>query len=195
MLILDFNGIVIANILTQKLEIDENLIRHMVLNSIRKYRFKYREYGDMVIVADGSGNWRKEYFPEYKAGRQKSRDESPFDWGKIFEINSKIQDELRDNFPYKVIKVHGCEADDVIAVLTQETQQFGKCEDVMIISSDKDFVQLLKYPNVKQFSPTTKKLVKDDDPETTLFQHIIKGDGSDGVPNIYMPNDFLNLVV
>jgi hypothetical protein len=185
MIIIDYNGIAIGNIVVQKLSIDENLIRHMILNSIRMYRKRYhKEFGEVVIVADGAKNWRKEVFPQYKYSRKEHRKESSIDWDEVFRITNMVRDEIRDNFPYKVMHVNGCEADDVIAALALETQEFGKYEPVMIISSDKDFIQLQKYDNIKQFSPITKKLVSHPNPRVYLMEHIFKGDGGDGVPNV-----------
>jgi len=185
MILIDFNGIAIGNVVVQRLSADENLIRHMILNSIRMYRQKFhREYGEVVIVADGAGNWRKDAYPQYKASRKKSRDESSIDWDEMFRIINMIRDEIRDNFPYKVMHQYGCEADDVIAQIAMETQEFGKHEPVMIVSADKDFIQLQKYDNIKQFSPMTKKYVKHDNPRLYMMEHIFRGDGGDGVPNV-----------
>ena len=185
MILIDYNGIAIGNVVVQRLAADENLIRHMILNSIRMYRQKFhREYGEVVIVADGAGNWRKEAYPQYKANRKKSRDESTIDWNEVFRIINMVRDEIRDNFPYKVMHQYGCEADDVIAQIALETQEFGKHEPVMIVSADKDFIQLQKYDNIKQFSPMTKKFVKHDNPRLYMMEHIFRGDGGDGVPNV-----------
>lgn len=185
MILIDFNGIAIGNVVVQRLSADENLIRHMILNSIRMYRQKFhREYGEVVIVADGAGNWRKDVYPQYKASRKKSRDESSIDWTEMFRIINMIRDEIRDNFPYKVMHQYGCEADDVIAQIALETQEFGKHEPVMIVSADKDFIQLQKYDNIKQFSPMTKKFVKHSNPRLYMIEHIFRGDGGDGVPNV-----------
>jgi len=185
MILIDFNGIAIGNVVVQRLSADENLIRHMILNSIRMYRQKFhREYGEVVIVADGAGNWRKDAYPQYKASRKKSRDESSIDWDEMFRIINMVRDEIRDNFPYKVMHQYGCEADDVIAQIAMETQEFGKHEPVMIVSADKDFIQLQKYDNIKQFSPMTKKYVKHDNPRLYMMEHIFRGDGGDGVPNV-----------
>lgn len=185
MILIDFNGIAIGNVVVQRLSADENLIRHMILNSIRMYRQKFhREYGEVVIVADGAGNWRKDAYPQYKASRKKSRDESSIDWEEMFRIINMVRDEIRDNFPYKVMHQYGCEADDVIAQIAMETQEFGKHEPVMIVSADKDFIQLQKYDNIKQFSPMTKKYVKHDNPRLYMMEHIFRGDGGDGVPNV-----------
>lgn len=184
MIIIDYNGIAIGNIVVQKIEPDENLIRHMILNSIRMYRQKFKEYGEVVIVGDGKGNWRKDVYPQYKHSRKKSRDDSKLDWQEVFRLTNLVRDELRDNFPYKVLHVEGCEADDVIAHVALTTQEFGNHEDVMIVSADKDFIQLQKYDNIRQYSPMTKKFVKDPNPRLYLQHHIMKGDAGDGVPNI-----------
>ena len=154
------------------------------------YNKKHRdEYGQVVICADGMNTWRKDFFPEYKAHRRKNRDESDQDWNEIFRILHTVRDEIRDYLPYKVIHMEGVEADDIIGTLVMQTQEFGMDEPVMIISSDKDFIQLQKYKNVKQWSPIQKKFVTDKNPRTYLFNHIMRGDSGDGVPNVLSADD------
>jgi len=177
--------VAISNILTQKLELREDFIRPMILNSIRLYRKKYiHEYGEVVIVADAGGNWRKDVFPEYKAKRNDIRDESPFDWDEVYRILNKIRDEIKENFPYKVIAIPRVEADDIIGTLVEHTQEFGNWEKVMIISSDKDFGQLQKYDNVSQYSYRTRKPIVIENPQQYLIEHVFRGDADDGVPNV-----------
>ena len=189
MILLDYSQIALSNIIVQKLN-DENMIRHMILNSIRMYNKKYRdEYGQMVICADGMNTWRKDYFPLYKAHRKKNRTESDQDWTEIFRILNLVRDEIKENLPYKVLHMEGLEADDIIGALAINTQEFGKNEPVMIISSDKDFIQLQKYSNVKQFSPIQKKMVSDPNPRSYMFEHIMRGDKGDGIPNVLSPDN------
>ena len=189
MILLDYSQIAISNIIVQKLN-DENMIRHMILNSIRMYNKKYRDqYGQMVICADGMNTWRKDFFPYYKAHRKKGREDSSQDWTEIFRILHLVREEIKENLPYKVIHLEGIEADDIIGALTMHTQEFGNNEPIMVVSSDKDFIQLQKYSNVKQFSPIQKKMVKDDNPRTYLFNHIMKGDSGDGIPNVLSDDD------
>lgn len=189
MILIDYSQIAISNIIVQKLN-DENMIRHMILNSIRMYNKRYRnDYGEMVICADGMNTWRKDFYPFYKANRKKNRDESSQDWTEIFRILHLVRDEIRDYLPYKVIHMEGVEADDIIGTLTMQTQEFGMGEPVMIISSDKDFIQLQKFSNVKQFSPIQKKLVTDPNPRMYLFNHVMRGDSGDGIPNVLSPDD------
>jgi 5'-3' exonuclease len=185
MIIIDYSGISIAPIVMGQAKFnDENLLRHMILNTIRMYRQKFKKYGEVVIVADAGGNWRKEVYPEYKIKRKQNREESKIDWDEAFRIINMVLSELKEYFPYKVIHQWGCEADDAIAEIVKWTQEFGNYEEVMIVSADKDFKQLQKYNNVHQYSPMTKKLIKVDNPRLELLEHILSGDTGDGVPNV-----------
>ena len=185
------NQIALANLMmnmkmNNNKTIDENMVRHMILNSIRMYRKEHHnEYGEVVLTWDSKHSWRRDYFPEYKASRRKGREESDLDWEDIFGTLNKIRNEIKQNFPYKYLEVFGAEADDIIGFLCEE----NKNEKIMIISGDKDFIQLQKYPNVTQWSPITKKQVNGFDPTIYLKEHILKGDTSDGVPNILSPDN------
>jgi 5'-3' exonuclease len=184
MIIMDFNGIAVGSIFANG-KLEEGMVRHMVFNTIRMYKTKFeKEYGETIIACDGANNWRRSWFPQYKASRRKSREKSDFDWDRAYEILNDLRTDIRENFPYKLVHIEGCEADDVIATLVEQTQEFGKNEDVMIISADKDFVQLQTYGNVRQFSPLTKKFVAEQNPNLFRQTHIFKGDTSDGVPNV-----------
>jgi 5'-3' exonuclease len=187
MIVVDYNGIAISSVVVQKLAIEEDLIRHFILNTLRMYNKKFRrDYGQMVIACDSS-TWRREYFPNYKFKRREGREKDEVEkanWAEIFRIINTVRDEIQENLPYRVVKVDGAEADDIIGALALETQEFGKHDDVMIVSADKDFVQLQKYKNVKQYSPMQKKFVTEKNPNTYLFEHVLKGDSGDGVPNV-----------
>ena len=190
---MDFSGIAVATIAVNKVN-DENMLRHMMLNSVRMYNKKFRDqYGQMIICCDGANNWRRGYFPQYKANRRKSRDDSGFDWAEAFRIMHKVKDEIKENFPYKVIHLEGCEADDIIGTMVEHTQEFGQYEEVMIVSSDKDFLQLQKYDNVRQWSHILKKEIKDPHPKLNLIDKILSGDTGDGIPNVLSgDNTFVN---
>ena len=167
-------------------ELSEDLVRHLILNSIRYYRSKFFEkYGEMIICCDSKHYWRKDYFPHYKASRKKDRESAGHDWNTIFECLNSVRDELKENFPYKVLEVYGAEADDVIATLVRSCK-LGELS--LILSSDKDFIQLHGY-QVDQFSPVAKKMINGDNPTQYLREHIIKGDRGDGVPNVLSPDD------
>jgi len=192
MIIFDYNQVAISNLMEQigssKTQVEESLVRHMILNTIRTYVKKFKEtHGPEVVIAcDNKNYWRRDIFPHYKAGRKKARDSSGHDWNTIFECLNKIRDELRDHSPYKVITVDTCEADDIIATLATK---YSATQKVMILSSDKDFAQLQRYPNVEQYSPILKKYIKEPLPLLQLKQLIIRGDKGDGIPNILSPDD------
>lgn len=170
------------------LKIEEDLVRHMVLNTLRSIHSKFKgKYGEMILCTDSNKYWRKEFFPYYKANRKKDRETSDVDWNALFKILNQLRDEIKDNFPYKVIRVVGAEADDVIGTLVKHFHD--KEDKILIVSSDKDFVQLQTYSNVEQFSPKTKNFVRNTDPKTYVFEHILKGDRGDGIPNFLSPDD------
>lgn len=192
MIIFDYQQIAISNLMEQigssKTPVDEGLVRHMILNTIRTYvkKFKNSHGPEVIIACDNRNYWRRDYFPHYKAGRKKARAASGHDWSSIFESLNKIREELKESSPYKVIDVDGAEADDIIGTLVQK---YSATEKIMILSSDKDFAQLQRYPNVEQFSPILKKFIKEPFPLVQLKQLIIRGDKGDGIPNILSSDD------
>jgi hypothetical protein len=190
---IDLNQVLIANLMqhlkmiTKTHELDEGLIRHMAINTIRSNVKQFKnKYPNIVLCCDNRHYWRKDYFPFYKSQRKHDREASGLDWHLIFETLNKIRDELKENFPYKVLDVHGAEADDIIAVLTARLSAHS---DVLILSSDKDFGQLQKYGNVTQYSPILKRFIKVDDPQRFIKEHILKGDRGDGIPNFLSPDN------
>ena len=186
MILLDYSQIVIANVMMNKKAMSEDFVRHAVLNTIRMYHHKFSdEYGQLIVCCDAPDNWRRDAFKYYKAQRKTTRDKSDFDWSELFRLLHKIREEISENFPYKVVYIDGAEADDIIATIVMNATK----EPVLILSSDKDFVQLQKYENVSQYSPLTKKFLNTDNPDNFLREHILRGDTSDGVPNFLSSDD------
>jgi 5'-3' exonuclease len=200
MILIDMNQIMISNLMMQLKgdALNENLVRHMVLTALRAFERQYSPtYGEVVLAYDSKHYWRKEAFPFYKQNRKKDREASNLDWNAIFEVLNKIRDEIKTFFPYKVVEVYGAEADDVISTLTtfqsyrniKLEKDGNKPEKVLILSGDKDFIQLQKFPFVKQYNPILKKEIKHDNPKEYILEHIIKGDKSDGIPNFLSDDD------
>ncbi len=192
MILVDMSQISVANVMmhlnmNKTTKPDEAMVRHMILNSLRMYRSRFgKEYGELVLCFDSRHYWRRDHFPNYKAGRKKTRENSNLDWDSIFSCLNEIKQELKDYFPYKHLEVYGAEADDIIATLCLELEfDNGK---TLILSGDKDFIQLHKFKNVYQYSPITKKFINGVDPEEYLTEHILKGDTSDGIPNVLSPD-------
>ena len=197
-ILMDLNQVMIANLMAQignhqNAEVDENMLRHMILNTIRFNRKKFKdEFGELIICADAHGYWRKNAFPYYKANRKKDRDKSELDWNAIFASLNKIREELKEVFPYKVIRVDHAEADDSIGTIIRHVgQDMAIGEQYLILSGDKDYRQLHGFANVKQYDPVQKKWVEEKDPAGYLHEHIIRGDKGDGIPNVLSPDNCL----
>lgn len=198
MILVDLNQVLLAGLMAQianqkpKVKLEEDLIRHMVLNIIRTHLKNFRkEYGEVVLCSDNRKYWRKEFFPFYKAHRKKAREKSDLDWHLIFDMLAKFRTELKENFPYKVIDVEGAEADDIIGTLAPRHVMH---EDILIISSDGDFLQLQQYNEasrfkIKQYNPHQKKFIVSEEPLKELKMKIISGDSGDGIPNILSASD------
>lgn len=193
MIILDYNQVALANLMVsgpKNINANEDLLRHMILNSIRMNKVKFeKEFGELVIACDATSNWRKQFFPYYKANRKKNRQDSGLDWNEIFRVLNTVREELAEFFPYPTVRVEHAEADDVIATLCHEHgRQLGGAP-ILILSGDKDFQQLQKYANVKQYDPVRKRYIRCNEPQRFLIEHILKGDTGDGIPNVLSSDD------
>ena len=192
MIIVDFNQVVLSNLMMSlgnhtNAQIEENMVRHMVLNALRAFKVKFGdEFGELVVACDNTNVWRKQIYPYYKANRKKSQEKSELDWKSIFECLNKIRQELKDNFPYRIIDVESAEADDVIATLVKYKHDE---QNILIMSGDKDFIQLHKYDGVQQYDPVRKRKIAHDNPKRYLVEHILKGDSGDGIPNVLSPDN------
>lgn len=194
MFLLDLNQITLSNLLVEignhkNVTIEESMVRHMILNSIRYNRQKFlRTYGEPILCCDNKNYWRKKIFPNYKANRKKYQEQSELDWDAIFSFLNRVKQELKDHFPYKVLDVETAEADDIIGTIVHE---YGTHDPILILSGDKDFIQLQVYDNVKQYDPIRKKWIGHEEPDMYLYDHIIRGDRGDGIPNILSEDDCL----
>lgn len=198
MILVDLNQVMISNMMMQignhqNAQLDENMLRHMILNGLRSYRAKFfSDFGEMIICCDDKNYWRRKTYPYYKANRKTDRDKSELDWNSIFTSLNKIRSELKEFFPYKVIQIDTAEADDIIGTIVhREGNVLNTGEPILILSGDKDYIQLHKYSNVKQYDPTRKRWISHNNPVAYLFEHIVKGDSGDGVPNILSQDDCL----
>lgn len=182
MILVDFSQFFIVTSISN-IELSENSVKHLVLYYIKEYlkKFSKKFSRDLVIVCDSRDYWRKDIFPYYKASRKKNREKSGIDWDTLFLYMENTKDDLRTHFPYKVLEVDRCEADDIIGVLVNE---YSNKKKILIISSDNDFAQLQRYKNVHQYSPLKDKFLKFDKPLHILKEKIIRGDSGDGVPSI-----------
>ena len=193
-ILIDGSQFLISSLMSQikfQKDVSEDMIRHILLNSIRMYRAKFvKEYGEVVICMDNKDHWRKDVFKHYKANRKKVIADSELNWKDIFDCMNKIRSELKEYFPYRVIDVESAEADDIIATMVDKFgSPLNTGEKILILSGDKDFIQLHVYGNVSQYDPVRKKWINHDDPAMFLNEHILKGDSGDGIPNVLSVSD------
>ena len=193
---MDLSQVMIANLMIQlgnhkNAQVDENMMRHMILNSVRKYNQKFKDdFGELVICADDKQYWRRDVFAPYKANRRAARKKDELDWDTIFKALHTIRDEMKEHLPYKVLQVPRAEADDVIGALCHyRGQHLGNNDPILILSGDKDYQQLHGYTNVQQYNPRTDKYMRCNNPTEFLYEHIMKGDSGDGIPNVLSADD------
>ena len=193
MILIDANQIAISHLMVRhKIENGINIesVRKSIVRVIGRIQRKFRgDYGQIVLCYDDKSYWRRQIFPYYKMNRKQERENSKYDWDTVFSVLNKIRDELRSNFPFYVLQVDGAEADDIIASLVKRNSRSQTPEPILILSADKDFIQLHKYPLVKQYDPIRNRWIEDIDPVKYLQEHIIRGDRSDGIPNILTCDD------
>ena len=193
MILVDANQIAISHLMIRnKIEDGINIesIRRSIVRVIGRIQRKFKgEFGQMVLCYDDKNYWRRGVFPYYKMNRKQEREASKYDWNQVFSVLNKIRDELRDNFPFHVLQVDGAEADDIIASLVKRNATSNNPEPILILSADKDFIQLHKYPLIRQYDPIRNRWIEDEDPVKYLQEHIIRGDRSDGIPNILTCDD------
>jgi hypothetical protein len=193
MILVDANQIAISHLMVRhKIEEGINIdsIRKSIVRVIARIEKKFgNDYGKVILCYDDKNYWRREIFPFYKKNRKQERENSKYDWDEVFSVLNKIRDELKGNFPFRVLQVQGAEADDIIASLVRYNSRSTQPEPVLILSADKDFIQLHRYSSVKQYDPIRNRWIEEENPVRYLQEHIIRGDRSDGIPNILTCDD------
>ncbi len=192
MLLLDLSGVACAKPITLYYdgvtpEIED--LRNVLIGDIQNYEKLYgKNFGRMVVCVDSKPYWRSDVQPSYKQNRTKAKAKSDIDWDAFGAGVKQINMDLVEYSNYIIIDLKGAEADDVIAVLTEYA--VAKDEPVVIISSDKDMLQLqVRHEKTFQFSPNRNKLLTLENTEYDLLTHLLKGDVSDCIPNVFSPDN------
>ena len=192
-ILVDANQIAISHLMVRnKIEDGINIdsIRKSIVRVIARIGKRFgADYGKVILCYDDKNYWRREIFPFYKKNRKQERATSKYDWDEVFSVLNKIRDEIKGNLPYHVIQVQGAEADDVIASLCIHNSKRETPEPTLILSADKDFIQLHKYDFVSQYDPIRNRWIENENPVQYLQEHIVRGDRSDGIPNILTCDD------
>lgn len=153
----------------------------------------------VILVFDGGGSTtnKKNLFPDYKGNRNIKRITN---W-EIFD-NKEEENEAMGNqmsrliqylrqLPVTLISVDKIEADDSIGFITSYFEKDSDCENITILSADKDFYQLISK-KTSVYSPTKKKLYRIKEvmdeygvhPNNFLIYKTLLGDTSDNIPGI-----------
>lgn len=195
MIIVDCNQFIIGNVMSIMKDniIDEEHLRYNLIKYLKEYENNYKKYGDVVLAFDSKNYWRKDFFKYYKSNRKKERDNSDVDWNQVHTLIRQFKNEFEKNLKYIVLEIDKCEADDIIAVIVQTLSKYNN----LIISDDKDFFQLLRIQNTALYRPRKQELTEYGSVfphiiEDNLREHIIRGDRSDGIPNILSEDNCLN---
>lgn len=162
-------------------ETDFTYWKHLFLKSIMA-QIKQFKPTNVIVAMDAKRSWRKDVYTDYKANRKSARDVSIIDFEKFFVIADKFFEDMKSTFTnFFFIKEIGCEADDIIAVLTKKTFT----DPCIIISTDRDLNQLLTLKHVKQYNPIEKKYFNVANPKMELDIKIITGDKGDNIPAVH----------
>lgn len=151
-----------------------------------------------IVVFDGKGGSqrRREIYSDYKKGRKNKRNlnrayegmEDPEE-----AMNREIHGlgKYLKTLPLTIVSIDRIEADDSIGYIAK--QVYGEeDQEVIIMSSDKDFLQLVD-DTTKVWAPKKKKLYDEDKvieeydypPKNYLITRLIEGDNSDNIPGVY----------
>jgi len=134
---------------------------------------------DTIIVAQDYGSWRKDICKEYKAQRKEFRESKEDDsfWQEMYKEFNELIIKLDECLPWHFPKIYKMEYDDLASVAIRYLNGY---DEKIIVSSDEDLQQLCVTPNVKVFSPYTKKYKIVKNPEKILLKKI-RGDKVDNL--------------
>lgn len=195
-LIIDANNLLYRTFFAQIDEAEDVIIgmcHHSALWTMKKYYSQYP--ADEIVMAFDSTSWRKLYtkdltqcvtFKKYKGNRRQNltpKQQAKFD--KFDEHVQKFADMLKHETSILVLQQKYLEADDLIAQYIQANPDTRH----VLISSDKDYMQLLGKHNLILIDPDSGKPRSlrewNDDPNFFMFEKCLRGDNSDNVMSAY----------
>jgi hypothetical protein len=194
-LLFDFNNLAIRSFFgVKEITEDPNDIQwglwiYNVFNSIYQCMWKFNNVEEVVLAIDDSNSWRKAVYSRYKESRKEKKKDDKIDWDELYKMMSKLANEFKHHFPFKVLKIKSAEADDVIGILTKHMK--NPC---VIIARDEDYFQCFaKKKNLRVYDPISQTLYSPDDfPDIKdfLMKLVFCGQRKDDIPNIITPNDW-----
>lgn len=157
------------------------ILRHVVLSNVFDFIDHFKP-DEVIIACDTGSSWRKDIFEPYKGNRKAKRDEDDFDWKGFYELMHSLAEDISNHFPIIVLGIPRIEADDIISYLTTVNHHDN---EIVLLTSDQDFFQLMRYDNVMMYDPIKKKTYNMSRGEALheLEKKILIGDKSDNIPN------------
>lgn len=194
-IVFDISNMLYRTFFANKQETDTTiagLATHVAFMTLNKYFRQHKP--DKVVMAFDRKSWRKEYTSSelclsgkpYKGNRRKDMSPSQqLKYERFMGHLREFESLVFENTTIIALAGDMLEADDLIAGFVQQNLD----DETIIISSDSDMLQLLRYPNVQIISPATDKIVSleeyNNDPEYYLFQKCVRGDSTDNVQSAY----------
>lgn len=163
------------------------------MNNVRFLLDTFKPFGIIVVWESGGSARRRAIYPDYKSGKRPQKlnrfyeDDIPDSLeNRNWQIQS-IVSALR-KLPICQVYVKDCEADDVIGYLSRYTFRDRKR---IIVSSDKDFYQLLD-DDTTMWSPYRKEIITRETvlkdfsvhPKNFAVAKAFCGDASDNIPGL-----------
>lgn len=166
--------------------IDWDLWRFYTFSAIYNVFFHVKNINEIVLAVDSNKYWRTAFYSPYKYKRSAQREKSEIDWDLFYEKYNEFQTDLKENLPFKLLKIPFCEGDDIIGVLCLNTPKDHKWN---IISVDSDFLQL-SSDRVEIYNPLKKSIVSHPNTEFFIQNLCLTGQGKDNIYNVTTPVDW-----
>lgn len=198
-LILDISTILYQNFHGMKKETDDIITSAANMAAFTSINYYFKEFrpDEVVVAFDGKRNWRKVYTkksPEkithrpYKGNRRKGLTKSELAKLEKFDLHVEDFREILKKHTGMLILHHDyLEADDLVSGFVQAHQ--GPEYQNIVVTRDRDYLQLLRYENTRLFDPIDKKFLDlseyGDDADFFMFKKCIRGDSSDNVMSSY----------
>lgn len=188
-ILIDFNNLAFRYFFIKEVAVytpqpDFAIWRYMILEVIQKWLYLEKGINEVVIAVDDKNPWRKSYFSRYKESRKKKRDKQEVDWQALYGAIDSLAGDLKHYMPYKVLKVRGAEADDIIAILALESRG-----ESIVISNDEDYLQLCSSA-IRIWNPQKKKYTDCEDTEDFVIRKSLTGQSKDDIFNVKTPNNW-----
>lgn len=168
----------------KKMSAKIGLALHVFFSSVISCVEKFNP--EHVVFAWDQGSWRRKIFDDYKKNRRDAREKESEEEKQERELFYQVMDDLIQQLHQtNVVNVHqqSCEADDIIATICHKFHD----QNIVIVSTDSDFEQLLVNPHVQLYHPIKQELLRitPDEASYLLFKKIIRGDSGDGIPSAW----------